>query len=853
MAITLDAFRNAGTAGSVLVGAGGDTLQQTTVGHRLKTFFNIGNARAQNAAVLTELKNALRADPQFFALHDRINELVGGIRTDRAIGAAQIQSVLTQLDSESTFEKQGYAYRAHVRLHVAMRGTPDCMRGNETQYAGRIEDYLVNNARPNGEAFATIDIASHTAEFDRQVAENFAFCGNDTDLKDVFTRSFSRIVRQPDAKIRPPAEVQNRLEQMRTALNVARANTETYGAGVVDDVREFLVTAAKAPTQETLRGMLGAARTALSTQLAEIDFADEEGLAAQLHDAFRNYAKESVRVRTLVAKDDPDVAMSSESLFAQTALRGLPADQREKLAAFLAGEKGLLLLQAYQCADADSPSRYISQAVFMLAQTVATQTGRPGLDFVLLSEDPKHPERLGLSRADLFDLSPTYLSKEDCAAESRLRTHLPLVNRHPGFTATPADTEYGLSVVDAMKAVFVPPLVQAPRTKVQKGELPAAHLEFVQEVLMSEIAAMPPAERPAVADLPAFLTGHPLVDLVKCKNPGDMELLDRNSKAVFRLRQMNREQRQAFIATLKILDDNPSPLFMRSFGQHVDELVDLHRQGGLSLPNVYAVLTGEGIPVERAEKPAGEIWDAYEFADTAQYEDWLNEGEITGAQFSSIVNLCNFEGLKAKVALQVARGEIPKPADDPFEVEIQHGITNTMDDVESALAMDLNRINSDYVNLADGTPAGIRTGGTFIITGEDGQELVNVNTKTCREDLSAKDRAAFETGQTSSVSRALRTAVQMLCGVDNRSQAKLVMTALGQASMLSMRTEPQAHGIGADEHSPAVWTVAKRPNGDVAVTVSQPEGCPLEFRWTYVFDAAGHQHLEGERVMRRAQ
>ena len=61
---------------------------------KFKTFFNIGNARAQNAATLTAIKNAIFSSFPADDLKALAEERINQVRTDRVIGAAEIKGIL---------------------------------------------------------------------------------------------------------------------------------------------------------------------------------------------------------------------------------------------------------------------------------------------------------------------------------------------------------------------------------------------------------------------------------------------------------------------------------------------------------------------------------------------------------------------------------------------------------------------------------------------------------------------------------------------------------------------------------------------------------------------------------------
>ena len=100
MALTVDTIRNfTGTAGMQVDRQG--NLQEAGKFQGLKSMLNIGDARQRNAETLTAIHHAILNDPRFAAADVRAEatRLLAEIRTDRAIGAAQIRTIMQTLDS----------------------------------------------------------------------------------------------------------------------------------------------------------------------------------------------------------------------------------------------------------------------------------------------------------------------------------------------------------------------------------------------------------------------------------------------------------------------------------------------------------------------------------------------------------------------------------------------------------------------------------------------------------------------------------------------------------------------------------------------------------------------------------
>lgn len=849
MAISLDTFRNLAATGNIALGQDGASLREATFGDKIKLFFGFGDARAKNASVLNDFKNALCGDSRYFALHEKINTLVNEIRTDRAIGAAKIRSILTELDHDSTLGKQSQAFMERVSLHLSARGTPEALKSlPPQQYLGRLTEFMHNRTKT---PFGEINISMGIEDFNRQMLGHLASIGEDADLRELFFAANRSIIRTEDAKIRTPEKVEQRLADMRTTLNEARACIGTYGADLMDDVKTMLISCKKFP-EGRLPTLLSGACAKLHDLMKGVDFSNPKTVAVQVHEVIKNFCVYAGQESAKIARGDPEVGTGCNTLLLNTALKSLDAETRTGLAQFLTGETGVQLRQLYHRPPSGNLVRTLDTMRDFTAQAVAAAR-IPDVTREL-DEPPANPGALGLSRSDLFDLMPSALTSEARAAEVCLRKQNAILDGLPAFSSTPEAKAYGRAMLEAMDKVFGAPLVSAPGETVKAGQIDGAHVDFIKSILMQELAEMPAEARPAPKDLPAFLENHPLVQLDKSPADGTSGPLLYTTMS-YRLRQMNAAQRAACLDMLKAFGHGAcgSDGLMRSFGEHVDELTALHSAGKLTWERAYEKMTGTPVPSEKIAAGATpmKLWTEYEHRGVQLADQLFAKGQITPDQYTMMAFLTTDAGLEPDVALKVVRGEIPKPADkDPFKPEVMTGLGYGTENAEADLAKDLYRFTVDY--SVDGKPAGVPPGATYVFKAKAGSERPDgmISTEAwVKEARHGLDE--FNRGVPSPLSKRMKNEVLGLCR-GNTAQASLVLLALGQGATARIRNLAALHGVVANEHSPAVWTLERRENGDVAVTVSQPEKCPLEFKWTFVFGPDGRQSMEGEPIMRRA-
>ena len=96
MPLSLDALRNFGGNDRLLVDARSGAVLSENRLQRFKSFFNIGDARQKNAETLSMIHHAFLNDPRFSSgeLQREVARLLNQVRTDRALGAAQIRNIV---------------------------------------------------------------------------------------------------------------------------------------------------------------------------------------------------------------------------------------------------------------------------------------------------------------------------------------------------------------------------------------------------------------------------------------------------------------------------------------------------------------------------------------------------------------------------------------------------------------------------------------------------------------------------------------------------------------------------------------------------------------------------------------
>ncbi len=120
MSISLTTINSYAGTGGILLNAQQTGLESAGFFHRLKSFFNFGDARAKNRATLDAIRTAVLSDPRFAPadLQAQARHLLDGVRTDRAIDISQIKGLVKALKKLADPTNPA-ALDRRVELHMA--------------------------------------------------------------------------------------------------------------------------------------------------------------------------------------------------------------------------------------------------------------------------------------------------------------------------------------------------------------------------------------------------------------------------------------------------------------------------------------------------------------------------------------------------------------------------------------------------------------------------------------------------------------------------------------------------------------------------------------------------------------
>ena len=164
----------------------------------------------------------------------------------------------------------------------------------------------------------------------------------------------------------------------------------------------------------------------------------------------------------------------------------------------------------------------------------------------------------------------------------------------------------------------------------------------------------------------------------------------------------------------------------------------------------------------------------------------------------------------------------------------------SLQEVEESLAKDINRRGS-HSPLPGYTPA--------ISFGTVGGNVETVRIQDT-SGMSEDEKALFNQGHPSSISRSLVDHARRLCG-DNEIQARQLIQSMGQSGAFLVRTGSPVTGIAESEHSPLDIDIRREENGNVTMRFHKPEASPLDIDYTFTITPDGQSTLTACRIQAR--
>ena len=215
MALTIDSIRNFAGNGSVTFDLQNDGLRSGML-QKFRSFFNIGNARQQNADTLVAIHHAIANDPRFAApdVQAEAARLLSQVRTDRAIGAAQIKGIVQTLDSLTLDTEASVRARVTARLAATM---PPWAAGYEKEVS-HVVILHVTKGKTADTSYSALDVVGRMQEALARIDLALTYAGDDPDLREILLSTLERTMRNYDSTLASEETVRQRVDTFREDL-----------------------------------------------------------------------------------------------------------------------------------------------------------------------------------------------------------------------------------------------------------------------------------------------------------------------------------------------------------------------------------------------------------------------------------------------------------------------------------------------------------------------------------------------------------------------------------------------------------------------------------------------------------
>ena len=402
MALDIQSLRTIGADISQFTVTDSGAVQKQGFAHRLKSFFGFRSAVAENAQTIAAIRQAIQNEPNYFAddVKQRATALLDAVRTDRAISATKIRSIINELDAMSgpTERKRAQAQRITAHLANPDHHAPACFQGHEDKWRAfqpLLRERLTMNEPPGG--FAHQDFASEIAQYEQAVQGLFDGLadveGGVDELWGVFERGGFR---RSSAGIRDIADLQAIAANIRSTLAEANEVGEAHGPRLRAAVLDSLHTMQKPFPAGTITKLVNAGT---SLPKMGLDRITAQSSVSEIHKAICDFTKAIGSydfAANNIALSGPDENSAAGMLLTAAAIDALPEETKRNILAALSTEDGRNLLSFY---DSQTMSTEAVNVIGMISRM--TENIKSSLGMENPTEQLPRPANPDLSRVPL--------------------------------------------------------------------------------------------------------------------------------------------------------------------------------------------------------------------------------------------------------------------------------------------------------------------------------------------------------------------------------------------------------------------------------------------------------------------
>ena len=356
-------------------------IQKQGIAHRLKSFFGNLEARNDNIQTLAAIRQAILDEKDYFAdsVKQRGLTLLAAVRTDRAINAAQIRSIIAVLDGMSGPEARKTAQTQRITAHFANpdHHPPACFQGHEDKwrtFQTLIRERLTMQEPPGG--FGSQDFAGEIAQYEQAIQGIFDDMadveGGVDEMWSVFERGGFR---RSSAGIRDIADLQAIAANVRSALDEAKALSAAHGERIGEAVLQTMRFMQKPFPAGSSTQIVNVGR---SLPLMGLDRLTAQSSVAEIHKAIVGFTDKLCKydfAGSGFKLGGPDEYGAAGMLLTRAAIDALPEQTKRNILAALGTEGGQNLLAFYDTQTMSADAMNIINMIARMTENIKSSLG----------------------------------------------------------------------------------------------------------------------------------------------------------------------------------------------------------------------------------------------------------------------------------------------------------------------------------------------------------------------------------------------------------------------------------------------------------------------------------------------
>ena len=513
MPLTVNDLRTFTGTHALRTDAFGDNVESVNKWQRFKSFFDLGGARDQNARTLLVIREAIRNDPKFFAqdVQDRADVLIASVRTDRAIGVAQIKGIIAQLDAMSGDAERFGAARQIATGHLATRTVPDFAQGFQQMYKQLAIETVTRFEPETG--FGSVDFGHRLDEFDATLRAVCNLIGDDPTARDVLAEVVTKNKAFRDAGrsgIRAPEKLAETVTNLRAALEEGAEAGRLHGdmfRQIVEDSVRGLEHPYPAGTVTKIVNMAQAfSRSGLNALNADSSAEDIHAAFLEIYNACNTIDLSGAKI------EGAGDRLPIQTLFANCVFASIPDAAKPRVLAALESPTGTNLYafysdQSHTTDEAHKMPTYFQSAVSILKKSLG------------LPKPPDHPviplpdfSRIPLSLLSRYSVAPAISGNAGGPVKK-------MIDKFQEDHTVDAASDFRAMVNDAGKAQMVVNVAeQLARDPDFRGEDSSFSKDLPRslEITLPDGSKLPTQDYNAARNkLVQFITGDPKAEFAK--------------------------------------------------------------------------------------------------------------------------------------------------------------------------------------------------------------------------------------------------------------------------------------------------------------------------------------------------